>query len=119
MDRFYEVTTVPAEDMQVYNRLYYIPQQEAGAYSRWAEKAAAGFTATFEDGASARMYMQYPEGEVYPQVCVELTGKDGHLIKTVKAHVSLVNTTYFIGTRNKEYYYTVQAAGSIVNFPRN
>ena len=65
------------------------------------------------------MYMQYPEGGVYPQVCVELTGKDGQLIKTVKAHVSLVNTTYFIGTRNKEYFYTVQAAGSIMNHSRS
>ena len=119
MERFYQVTTVPAEDMQVYNRLYYIPKQEAGAYNRWIEKAAAGFSATFEDGNSARMYLTYPGEEPYPQVCVDVNGKDGQLIKTVKAHVSLVNTTYFVGTRNKEYFFTVQAAGSIFHSNRN
>ena len=119
MEKFYETTTVPAEEMQVYNRLYYLPKQETGAYTRWSEKVATGFTATFEDGATARMYMTYPEGNPYPQVCVDLTAKDGKLIKTIKAHVSLVNTTYFIGTRNKEYYYTVQAAGSIATSPKH
>lgn len=119
MERFYQVTTVPAEDMQVYNRLYYIPKQEAGAYSRWIEKAATGFSTTFEDGNSARMYLAYREEDPYPQPCVDLIGKDGNLIKTVKAHVSLVNTTYFVGTRNKEYFFTVQAAGSIFHAPKN